>query len=114
MYTAILLGTHRPSAADGANTMMSPDELDTLLESYRARVRAGDCLQPVVVRHGNVCTAQGLLVNEMQALAMVLQEEYRIKKEKEAEAEKEAKGSRRTSAFDRRITWSERFSRLTP
>ena len=114
MDTSILLGTHRPRAADDANTMMSLDELETLLEAKRARVRAGDCLQPVVVRRGNVCTEQGLLVNEEQALAVVLQEEDRIKKRKRRRERRRLKESRRTSAFNRRVTWSERFSRLTP
>lgn len=51
--------------------MMPPMELKALLEAKRERVKAGDFLQPVVLKRGHVNTENGLLVTADESLKLV-------------------------------------------
>ena len=80
----------RPRSADNVDVMMTRHGLEVLLEHMSARLRAGACIQPVVLKHGKVNTEQGLVVTGSDARDMVHREEERIGKEKEAQVQKEA------------------------
>lgn len=84
-----LLGTPRPKNAAEADIMMSPDQLMTLLEAKRTRLKAGDCLQPVVLKRGHINSENGILVSADESYKLVKEAEEEAQRKKEQEEAEE-------------------------
>lgn len=92
--SSFLLGTARPKSEEIVSTVMSPVELEKLLEDKSEPIRAGDCLQPVVLRGGYVDAMRGQVLTSDDEMKMVRETEelYRRKWEKgKAEEERKAR-----------------------
>lgn len=91
MDTKQLLGSPNPVSATNSDTILSPEELDKLLEAKRENIRGVDYLQPVVVKHGMFNTEQGLLITSDEALKLREDMEAERRRKLRAEAAAEAR-----------------------
>ena len=71
MNADFLLGVSRPSSAEVADKMLSPEELFELPEKKRDASREGSALQPVSLKRGSLDTSFGQLVSKDEGIQMI-------------------------------------------
>lgn len=69
------LVTALPKREDNISTVMSPGELETLLDAKPERIRAGDCMKPVVLRRDYVDTTRGQVLTSYDAMKILREKE---------------------------------------
>lgn len=75
VHTCKFLNTAWPKNAEEADVMISADHLMDLLHAKWERLKAGDCLQPVLLKLGHIKCGNGILVTADYSFLLIKEAE---------------------------------------